>query len=517
MRCGDTNHTNMPRKFYLTTPIYYVNDLPHIGHAYTTLVADSIARWRRLRGDEVFFATGIDENSQKNVEAAEKLGETDIKKYLDKMGARWQETWDELDISNDDFIRTTEERHQKAVYKFFDLVNKKGDIYKGTYEGLYCDGCEAYLTEADLVNDCCVYHKKKPRKVSEENYFFRLTNYRDALIHHIESNPGFIRPEKRKNEVLNYIKDNLSDISISRQNPKCGIPFPLDEKQAIYVWFDALINYLTVIGFENDEKKFNKFWPADLHLMAKEILKFHAAIWPAMLMSAGLPLPKTIYAHGFFTINGEKMSKSLGNVVDPVELSKIYPLDAIRYFLLREIKFGEDGDFSLVHLKEHYNTDLANSFGNLLHRTLSMTEKYFDGVVPDFTDKSEGLDPLCEIDLWKDFTAAMDEYRFDEALDVAWKIIMSGNQFIEKEKPWDLVKTNPARLKDVMYNLLETLRQLGWFILPIMPITAEKIWEQLGLDAAKEKAQPLDLAQVWGGLKPGTRIRKGEPIFPKII
>lgn len=503
-------------KFYLTTPIYYVNGLPHIGHAYTTLTADTIARYRRLKGDDVLFATGTDENSQKNWEAAKAKGEDDLSKYLDEMSARWRETWDELDITNDDFIRTTEKRHHQAVETFFDKVNARGDIYKGTYEGLYCDACEAFWTEKDLVDGKCPYHLKEPRKISEENYFFRLTNYRSALLKHIKENPDFIRPEKRKAEVINYI-NNLNDISISRPNLKCGIPFPLDKTHGIYVWFDALINYLTVAGYGQNEEMFNKWWPADLHLMAKDILKFHAVIWPAMLLSAQLPLPKTIFAHGFFTVNGEKMSKSLGNVVDPVELSKIYPLDAIRYFLLREIKFGEDGDFSLVHLKEHYNNDLANVFGNLLHRTLSMTERYFDGVVPEPSAAAEGLDPLCEIDIWNNFEKKMDNYSFDEALDEIWKVVDESNRLIEKEKPWDLAKTNEKRLKDVLYNLLESLRQIGWLLLTIMPETTEKIWQQLGLDPAKEKEKTLIRAKIWGGLPAGTKIQKGNPIFPRML
>ncbi|MCX6778651.1 MAG: methionine--tRNA ligase [Candidatus Magasanikbacteria bacterium] len=503
-------------KFYITTPIYYVNGLPHIGHAYTTLAADTIARFRRLKGDEVLFVTGTDENSQKNFEAAAQKGETDLKKYLDEMSGRWRETWDELDITNDDFVRTTEERHIETVLAFFDKVNKRGDIYKGVYEGLYCDGCEAFLTDKDLIEGKCQFHLKEPRKISEENYFFRLTNYRGALLKHIEENPNFIRPEKRKSEVINYI-NTLNDISISRPNLKCGIPFPLDKTHGIYVWFDALINYLTAVGYGRDEEMYKKWWPADIHLMAKDILKFHAVIWPAMLLSANLPLPKTVYAHGFFTINGEKMSKSIGNVLDPVELAKIYPLDAIRYFLLREIKFGEDGDFSLVHLKEHYNNDLANDFGNLLHRTLSMTEQYCGGVVPEHSGEAEGLDPLCEIDVWKDYETAMNDYHFDEAIGTIWQLVQESNKLIEKEKPWQLVKENSKRLNDVLYNLLETLRQISWLLLPLMPETSEKIWTQLGLDVAQEKANSLEQAQVWGGLKSGNKISKGEPIFPKII
>ncbi len=505
-------------KFYLTTPIYYINDRPHIGHAYTTLIADTIARYHRLKGEEVLFSTGTDENSQKNVDAAKKRGEENITKYLDQMSATWQETWDELDVTNNDFVRTTEGRHHKAVYEFFDRVNKKGDIYKGIYEGWYCDGCEAYLNENELVDGKCVYHLKEPRKIQEENYFFRLTNYRSQLLKYIRDNPNFILPEKRKNEVVNYIKEGMTDISISRPNLKCGIPFPLDDTHAIYVWFDALINYLTVTGFGQDETKFKKWWPADLHLLAKDILKFHAALWPAMLMSAGIVLPKSVFVHGFFTVNGEKMSKSLGNVVDPIELSKIYTTDAIRYYLLSEIKFGEDGDFSLVRLKDKYNSALANNFGNLLNRTLAMTEKYFDGMVPLATFKAESLDPLCEIDSWKDFETAMESYRFDVAVGTVWKIIDGANKFIDDSKPWDLAKDDKKeRLAEVIYNLLETLRQIGWMLLSVMPEAAEKIWTQLGLDPAQEKTVDWELAKIWGGLKAGTKISKGDPIFPRII
>ncbi|MBI5023287.1 MAG: methionine--tRNA ligase [Candidatus Magasanikbacteria bacterium] len=510
-------------KFYLSTPIYYINDVPHIGHAYTTIVADVLARYHRLKGAEVFFLTGTDENSQKNFEAARVADERDLKKYLDKMSAKWQSTWDLLGISNDDFIRTTEKRHLDAVKKFWLKVQKNGDIYQGTYEGFYCVGCEAFVTETDLVDSNCAIHKKPAKKIKEKNYFFRLTNYRDALIKHIADNPDFIQPIKRRNEIINYIKDFMTDVSISRQNFVCGIPVPNHRQQAIYVWFDALINYLTAIDYGAKTIKgkvlFKKLWPADLQLIGKDILKFHAALWPAMLMSADLPLPQTIFAHGYFTINGDKMSKSLGNVVDPVELAKIYSNDAIRWFLLSEIKFGEDGDFSLVRLKDGYNNKLANELGNLVHRVLSMTEKYCDNKVPKFSAAAEGLDPLCEIDIWRDFESAMDHFRFDEALGVIWKVVATANQLIDKEKPWDLAKNDNTRgrLNDLMYNLLETLRQLGWLLLPIMPETAEKIWTQLGLSIEKEKAKAMDKAKIWGGLRAEIKIIKGEPIFPKIV
>lgn len=510
-------------KFYITTPIYYINDVPHIGHAYTTIVADVLARYHRLKGEEVFFLTGTDENSQKNLEAASKAGERDLKKYLDKMSARWQKTWDLLNISNDDFIRTTEKRHLQAVKKFFLKVQKRGDIYLDVYDGLYCDSCEAYVTEGDLEEGKCPVHKKTPRLIKEKNYFFRLTNYREALLEHIEKNPDFIKPEKRRNEIVNYIQNHLTDISISRQNFSCGIPLPINRQHALYVWFDALINYLTAVDYGGQtiaaKKRFNKWWPADVHLMGKEITKFHAAFWPAMLMAAELPLPKTMFAHGFFTLNGEKMSKTLGNVVDPVELAKIYSNDAIRYFLLSEIKFGEDGNFSLVRLKEMYNKKLANELGNLVQRVLAMAEKYCAGKAPKHSAAAEGMDPLCEIDVWRDFEAAMADFRLDEAVNIAWKVVANANQLIDKEKPWNLAKDKGKKghLNDLLYNLLETLRQLGWLFLPIMPESAEKIWQQLGLEVEKEKARPLDKAQIWGGLKEGTKIKKGQSLFPTIF
>lgn len=514
----------MTNKFYITTPIYYVNDIPHIGHAYTTIAADVLARYHRMKGDEVYFLTGTDENSQKNVEAAKKKGYKDVKKYIDEMSAKWQETWDSLDITNDGFIRTTELRHLKGVKKFFEAVYKKGDIYKGKYEGLYCPACEAYVGETDLVNGKCPIHKIKPQKIKEENYFFRLKNYEEPLLEYIEKNPEFIQPETRRNEVINYISHHLEDISISRLSKDWGIPVPdivyktkrrhpstssRAKKQVLYVWFDALINYLTGVGYGKDEKKFAKWWPADLHLVGKDIIKFHCALWPAMLMSAGLPLPKKIFAHGFFTLDGQKISKSLGNVIDPIELVNKYGIDEVRYYLLREIPFGEDGDFSFKRLEERYNAELANGLGNLVARILTMCEKYFNGKIPPKISGSVGP-------TWRSYEIAMQNLKFHQALQDIWDLISFCDEMINREEPWQLVKIDKERLERVIYTLLETLRHIGWLIAPFMPLTSDLIFEQLGLSLNVEKKKNLLQAQKWGGLEPGKKIKKGKILFPKL-
>ncbi|TAK03696.1 methionine--tRNA ligase [Patescibacteria group bacterium] len=497
-------------KFYLTTPIYYINGAPHVGHAYTGIIADALARYRRMRGDEVFFLTGTDENSQKNVEAAEKAGKKDdIQGYLDTMAATWQETFDELGFTNDRFIRTTEAAHAKAVEKFWKAVEAKGDIYEGEYVGLYCKGCEAFYTETDLVDAKCPLHKTAPESIKEKNYFFRLTKYRDALLEHIGKNPDFVVPAARRNEIMSYIRDFMKDVSISRSSMKWGIPVPGDETQRVYVWFDALINYLTGVGYGTDEAAFKKWWPADLHLVGKDIIKFHCALWPAMLMSAGLPLPKRVLAHGFFTIDGEKISKSLGNAIDPVAVAGEYGVDALRYFLFREIRLGEDGDFSLTRLAARYDGDLANELGNLVHRVLTMTEKYFDGSAPQ---RADGF----LAGAWDGYHAAWEELRTHDALDVVWSLVRQSNQLIEERAPWQLAKMGETKLLgDTMYALLETLRHIAWMLYPFMPETAEKMFAKLGLAAPKEFTQPFETAWAWGELVPGARIEKGEPLFPR--
>jgi len=496
-------------KFYITTPIYYVNDKPHIGHLYTTIVADVLARYHRLRGKDVFFLTGTDENSQKNVEAATEHGYDDIKRYLDTMSDNWRTTFADLGMTFDDFIRTTETRHRKGVEKFWRTVKEKGDIYLGEYEGLYCTGCETFLNESDLVEGKCADHKKKPERIKEKNFFFRLSRYREALLKHIDENPGFIRPKSRRNEVRSYVDKFMEDISISRESMEWGIPVPdEDGDHVIYVWFDALLNYMTGVGYGTDDEKFRRYWPADLHLVGKDIIKFHCALWPAMLMSAGIPLPKQIFAHGFFTIDGDKMSKSLGNAIDPKILAEEYGIDVVRYFLLREITFGEDGDFSVERLRQRYTSELANDLGNLLHRTLSMADRYFGSKVPAQTEGD--LAPR-----WQRYEDGMENLDFAAALDAIWGILRDSNRYIDDTKPWELAKSDTEKLEKVIYTLLERLRHVAWMLAPITPEVAQNICVQLGRpDEFKEV--PYDDAKTWGGMRENATIAKGEPLFPRL-
>ncbi|KKR86170.1 MAG: Methionine-tRNA ligase [Candidatus Uhrbacteria bacterium GW2011_GWF2_41_16] len=500
----------MPKTFYVTTPIYYVNGKPSIGHAYTAIAADILARYHRMLGEDVLFQTGTDENSQKNIEAARAAGkEDDVQGYLNEMAALWQRTFDSLGLTHTRFIRTTEADHLAAVKAFWKAVEAKGDIYQGTYEGLYCQGCEAFVTEADLVNRECPLHKKPPLQLKEKNYFFRLTRYQDALLEHIGKHPKFIQPESRRNEVLSYIRNFFSDVSISRETMKWGIQVPTDPSQRIYVWFDALINYISGVGYGTDEKQFNTWWPAQVHLVGKDIIKFHCALWPAMLMSAGLPLPETVFANGFWTVDGQKMSKSLGNVVDPVEMAEQYGNDPLRYFLMREIPFGSDGDFSEARLAGRYDGDLANEFGNLVHRVLSMTEKYTDSTVPE---RADGF--LTGV--WPAYHLAMQECRLHDALEIAWNVVRQTNQFVDQQQPWTLAKMEEKKmLHETLYILLETLRHLAWMLFPFLPSASERLFEQLGLAVPKEFSQSFESAWVWGEMQPGSKIKKGEPLFPR--
>ncbi len=494
-------------KFYLTTPIYYVNDQPHLGHAYTTIVADMLARYWRWRGTEVFFLTGTDENSQKNVEAAQKTGE-DPQTYVNRMSAVWQSTWGSLDFIHNDFIRTTEARHRRGVELFWQRVERAGDIYPGTYRGWYCVGCEAFVTATEAVDDQCPIHKRPLKKVEEENYFFRLTKYRPALLAHLKTHPEFVQPESRREEITRYIKDFMTDISISRQGLKWGLPVPQVANQVIYVWFDALINYLTGIGFGQDEEKFNFWWPADLQLVGKDILKFHAALWPAMLMSAGLPCPKKIFAHGYFTVNGEKMSKTLGNMIDPLTIVKQYDGDTLRYYLLRDLAFGEDGDFSLERLAIRYQSELANELGNLVYRVLTLTEKHLGGKAPR---------PVSgHLAAWGAYETALEELRPHQALSVIWSLIREANRFLDQTEPWKLAKIDHQKMAEVLYVSLETLRQLAYLLWPMLPETSRRIFASLGLEKIAFQVK-YEEAKKWGQMIEGTRVTRGEILFPKKV
>ena len=497
------------KHIYITTPIYYINDKPHIGHAYTTIAGDILARYHRMIGNTVTYVTGTDENSQKNLEAAQKAGAADMMSYLDSMSALWQDTWKKLDISHDDFIRTTQERHHAAVAKFWGLVKDNGDIYKGNYEGWYCVGCEAFYLESDLVEGNCPTHKKPAQKIVEENYFFRLTAYRDALLAHISSHPDFVQPVTRRNEIINYIKDNMIDVSISRVNASVGIPVPEDAEHKIYVWFDALINYLSVVGFGTDEAKFAKNWPAHLHLVGKDILKFHCALWPAMLLSAGLPLPEHVFAHGHFTIDGEKMSKSLGNVVNPVEVSERFGNDALRFHVMREIRFGEDGDFSVTRLEQRYVSELSNELGNLMYRVLSMSEKYCEGVIPTPGSIVIPLDTGA-------YMSAFEKFALHEALEVVWDTVRASNKMIDDYKPWELAKTDPTKVREVMYALLDGLARVAHTLSPFCPVTSAKILAQLGLSLDELASVPFEERIAANTLKEGTVLMKGDVLFPRL-
>ncbi|SHK83676.1 methionyl-tRNA synthetase [Selenomonas ruminantium] len=507
------------KPFYITTPIYYPSAKLHIGHAYCTTIADSIARYHRLAGDDVFFLTGSDEHGQKIQQKAEEAGIKPIE-YTDKIVAGFQNLWKKLNISNDDFIRTTEKRHEKVVQEIFRRIYAKGDIYKGSYKGLYCTPCESYWTEHQLdENGCCPDCGRPVQEVSEEAYFFKMSNYQDRILSYIEEHPEFIQPVSRRNEMINFIKQGLEDLCISRTSFDWGIPVPMDEKHVIYVWFDALTNYLTPIGFLDDPEKFNKYWPANLHLVGKEIVRFHTIIWPCILMALDLPLPEKVYGHGWLIVDGDKMSKSKGNVIDPIGLIDEFGADAIRYFLLREINLGQDGNFSRDALIQRINSDLANDLGNLLHRTLNMVGKFQDGVLVAPQGESE-IDKSLKADAAETvsyFADNMDKMELSLSIKKVWAFISRANKYIDETAPWALAKdeTKKQELANVMYNLAESLRHISVLISPFMPITAERIWQQLNLPGQFADVQLADI-QEWGGIAGGHKVGTPEQLFPRI-
>lgn len=504
--------------YYITTPIYYPSAKLHIGHTYCTTIADSLARYHRLRGDDTFFLTGSDEHGQKIQRAAEAKGMKPIE-YVDEIVALFKELWKRLNISNDDFIRTTELRHEKVVQALMQRSFDNGDIYKSEYEGWYCTPDETFWPENKLPNGehVCPDCGRPLELVKEESYFLRLNKYADRWLRFVEENPDFIQPESRRNEMIAFVKSGLEDLSVSRTSFDWGIKVPWDPKHVVYVWFDALANYVTAAGYLDDPEKFKKFWPADLHLVGKEIVRFHTIIWPIMLMSCGLPLPKKVFGHGWLIVDGTKMSKSLGNVIDPIPLIDRYGADALRYYLLKEVRLGQDGNFSLPTFINRINSDLANDLGNLLQRTLAMIEKYENCVVAGPTVKEPIDDELSAlaVETAKKFEREMDNMKIDDALSDTWTLIRRSNKYIDETVPWVLAKEpdQKERLNTILYNLLEVMRIIAILVSPVIPVGAAGMWKQLGLKNF-DKVQLQD-AQIWGGYPAGTRIDKGDALFPR--
>ena len=501
--------------YYITTPIYYPSDKLHIGHAYCTTIADTLARFHRAKGEEVFFLTGSDEHGLKIQRKAQEKGITPIE-YVDAIIANFKQLWNELNISNNDFIRTSEERHHKVVQDVLTKIFEQGDIYKKNYEGLYCVPCESYWLERQLVDGKCPDCGRPVEKMQEESYFFKLSKYQEWWLQFIEENPNFIQPASRRNEMINFVKQGLEDLCITRTTFDWGIPVPFDKKHVVYVWFDALLNYLTGIKYGTDDAMFNKFWPASLHLVGKEIVRFHTIIWPIMLKAMGVELPQKVYGHGWLVIDGDKMSKSKGNVIDPLALIDEFGADAIRYFLLREIVFGNDGNFSRDALITRINSDLANDLGNLLHRTVSMIEKYHGGVVTNAgvsEDVDEDLQALVKTTV-ANFEKDMDAMEINSAIKGVWALISRANKYIDETGPWILAKdeAKAARLQTVMYNLAETLRVVAILVAPFIPSTSPKIYTQLGLEVPAE----FLLTDAEFGKMESTKVQKGEPLYPRI-
>ena len=508
----------MPKSFYITTPIYYPNAAPHVGTAYSTIVCDVVARYKRLTGYDVKFLTGVDEHGQKIQEAADKNGYTP-QQWVDKMSLNFTTLWEKLNISNTDFMRTTQERHINSVREIVKRVNDNGDIYKGEYWGKYCVSEETFVPENQLVDG--KYMGKEVIDVKEVSYFFKLSKYEDALLKYIDEHPEFIKPEGKKNEVVAFIKQGLQDLSISRTTFDWGIPLELEEGHVIYVWFDALTNYLTGAGFAKDPEEFANVWTNGTvnHVIGKDILRFHAIIWPAMLMSAGIKLPETIAAHGWWTVEGEKMSKSLGNVVNPAEEVEKYGLDPFRYYLMREATYGQDADYSKRAMVQRINSDLANDLGNLLNRTIGMQKKYFDSkvVLNEVTDTFDAEIKALWEEVLVNVEKRMNEYQFSEALKEIWKFISRMNKYIDECEPWKLAKDEDSkdRLSTVMYNLVEGLYKIAALISPFMPDTAQKMLNQLGLEVDAEKMK-LEDVKAWGAYPVGGKLNAAEPIFPRV-
>ena len=519
----------MPKSFYVTTPIFYVNDAPHIGHAYTEVACDVLTRWHRARGEDAFLLTGTDEHGEKVLRTA--LGNnTDPKSWTDKLVSEsWLPLLETIDIDNQDFIRTTEPRHEKAVQQFLQAVYDKGFIYQGSFKGNYCVGCEEYKNDSDLISgtgefegqQVCAIHSKPVEQLNETNYFFKLSEFQEKLLAHYEANPTFIQPESAKNEVISFVRSGLSDLSISRSKERFdwGIDIPWDDQHITYVWFDALLNYITAIGYGSDEQKLNSLWPADVQVVGKDILRFHAVIWPAMLMAAGLPPAKQVFGHGWLLVGGEKMSKSKLTGIAPNQITDIFGSDAFRYYFLKAIGFGSDGSFSWEDLSARYNAELANGFGNLASRVIAMANKYFDGVVPaaaDYLQADLNIQATAQSAI-KDANAALDKVAIHEAIAKVWTLVDELNLYITEQQPWALAKdeANRERLATVLYTTLEGLRILAVLLSPVVPKATAKLWSAIGSELGELSNQRIQDPS-WGLLPAGTKLGELEVLFPRV-
>ncbi len=509
----------MADRFYITSAIYYVNDVPHVGHTYEIVACDVLARYHRLRGERVWFLTGSDEHSQNVAKAAAERGLTP-QEWTDQVVSLWQEVWKAIDISNDDWIRTSEDRHLRRVQRFVNVLYERGDVYLGTYEGPYCVSCEEFKQESELLEgDLCPIHRIPVERLSEENYFFRLSKYQEALLEHYESHPDFVRPETRRNEVVSFVRSGLRDLSISRPSADWGVPVPWDPKHVIYVWVDALLNYATAIGYGEEPERFAEIWPADVHMIGKDIIRFHAVIWPAMLMAADVDLPRTVLTHGFLNFGGEKMSKTRGTMVYPAEVLEKFGVDSYRWYLLREVQFGQDGNFAWESMLARHNAELANGIGNLASRIVAMLDSYFGGSVPDGSNAAGDLEGDVA-ELVGRYRAAMGEHALSAALGIAFDLVARLNGYLVERAPWALAKDAAKRdeLAGVLYEVAEALRIAAVLLWPAMPQGMERLWSELGQDTplAEGAGASWDDLVTWGRLEPGTTVRRQAALFPRL-